>query len=122
MLGLGIDAQLPELFVQILHKCHNPRLDGTKVMVIHFLTLGRAGTEKGAPTKHQIFPCAVSLFVHKEIFLFRTDRGIGLGNILVAKEFDDAHRLAIERFFGTQERGLFIECLSAVRIEYGGDA
>ena len=46
--GLGRDSQLPQLLVQFLHKGQNPRLDGTVVVVVQLLSLGRHGSEKGA--------------------------------------------------------------------------
>ena len=51
MLGLGGNAQLPQLIVQILHKGLYPGFNSAKVMVVQFLPLGRFCTEKGSPGK-----------------------------------------------------------------------
>ena len=41
VLGLGKDAKLPELLVEVFHEFRNPRLDGAKVMIVEFLSLRR---------------------------------------------------------------------------------
>ncbi len=45
VLSLCRDAELPELFVQVLHEGFDSRLDGTEVVVIHFLSLRSRSAE-----------------------------------------------------------------------------
>ena len=54
VLGLGEDAQLPQLFVQVLHVCLDPGLDGAEIVVVQLLALGRLRAEQGAASVDQI--------------------------------------------------------------------
>ena len=45
VLRFGKDSQLPQLGIQLLHERGHARLDGAKVMVVQFLTLGGLGAE-----------------------------------------------------------------------------
>ena len=44
VLGLGQNAQFPQLIIQLLHKGSHSGLDGTEVVVIQLLPLGGLGT------------------------------------------------------------------------------
>ena len=75
VLGLGVDAQLPQLFVEILHKGGDPGLDGAEVVVIQLLPLGGLGTEEGAAAELQVFALVVERFIHQEVLLLGADAG-----------------------------------------------
>ena len=47
MLGLGQNAQLPQLVVQLVHKGRNAGLDGAEIMIVQLLPLGRLRAETG---------------------------------------------------------------------------
>ena len=81
VLGLGQNAQLPQLFVELLHIGGHPLLDVAEVVVIELLALGGAGTEESASRVDEVGALVVQLSVHQEILLFRSHR--------------DAHRLHI---------------------------
>ena len=54
VLGLGGDAQLPQLGVQLLHKLGNDGAKGAEVVLLQLLTLGRGRAEQRAAAQHQI--------------------------------------------------------------------
>ena len=54
VLGLGEHAELPQLLVQLLHISAHARTEGTEVVVVQLLTLGRLGAEERAAAQLQI--------------------------------------------------------------------
>ena len=122
MLGLGEDAQLPQLVVQVVHEPLNPGLDGAEVVVFHFLSLGGLGTEEGAAGEEEILPLVVKGLVHQEVLLLRAHGGDDPGDVFVPEELQDPHGLLVKGFHGAEKRGLFIQRLAAVGVEDGGDA
>ena len=95
------DTQFPEFVVKFLHKGGNPRLDDTKVMIIHFLPLRWLCTEQGASGKAKVGTLIVHFLCDKEIFLFGTDR---TGNTLygvVSKQMQNAERLLVKSLHRT---------------------
>ena len=69
----------------------------------------------------QILAGLVFLFLDKEVLLLRADRGRDIVNVL-AKQFQDAHRLVGQGVHGAQQRGLFVQRLAGVADKRGGDA
>ena len=57
VLGLGQNAELPELLVQILHERGHARLDGAEIMVVQLLPLRRLRAEERA-ARVEAGPCA----------------------------------------------------------------
>ena len=51
VLGLGVDAELPELFVQVLHIGRHARANGAVVVIVQLLPLGRLRAKK-RPAAH----------------------------------------------------------------------
>ncbi len=75
VLGLGGDAHLPQLDVQILHVGGDPVLDGAEVLVFQFLALGGRGAEEGAAAGHQVEALQIVFLVDQEILLLGADGG-----------------------------------------------
>ena len=119
MLGLGKDAELPELLVQIMHKCLHSRLDRAEVMILHLLTLGGHRAEEGTAAQTQVFPLQEEFLVDQEVLLLRTDGCDDTGGIGVAHQRQHTQRLLIQDFHGTQQRRLLIQRFSAVGVENG---
>ena len=63
VLGLGGNAQLPQLFVQLLHKLGDLGTNDTEVVLFQLLTLGRGSTEQGAAGEDQVLTGLVVLFL-----------------------------------------------------------
>ena len=122
VLGLGIDAELPELLIEILHECRNARLDAAEVVVIELLSLRRLCTKERAPGIDQILAAVIDIFVHEEILLLGADRRAHGGHVRVAEQVDHAQGLTVERLRAAQQRRLFIERLAAVGAERRRDA
>ena len=95
MLRLCQDTQLPQFLVQILHKCRDSGFDNTKVVVIHFLPLGRLGTKQGPAGVDQILALLIQFFGYQEVFLLGTYGGANTLCIRVAKELQDPHSLTV---------------------------
>ncbi|MPM33496.1 hypothetical protein SDC9_80072 [bioreactor metagenome] len=122
MLGLGQYAKLPELCIEVFHKGLYARFDGTEVMVFQFLPLGGAGAVERAAGKYQIRAAVEHRLIDEEILLLGADGGNDFCNVLVAKEFDNAHRLTVDGLHGTKERGFLIQRLAAIGAERGRNA
>ena len=73
VLGFCEDSQLPQFFVQFLHKSGYARLDDAKVVIVHFLPLGRLCAEQGTPGKAEIGALVIHFLCDEKIFLLRTD-------------------------------------------------
>ena len=113
------DTQLPELVIKFLHKGGNSRLDDTKVMVIHFLSLWRLCTEQGASGKAKVRALIVHFLSDKEIFLLGSDRtGYSLYAV-VAEQFEDTECLLVKSLHRTQKRSLLVKGMTAVGAECG---
>ena len=74
VLGLGKDAELPELSVQISHILCNSRLDRAEIVIVHFLSLWRHSTEKCTTCHDEVFSLLPHIAVNKEVFLLWTNR------------------------------------------------
>ena len=122
VLGLGHDAEFPEFFVQFGHVRGYFGLDGTEIVVVHLLALGRLGAEQRAAGEAQVGAGVVHFFGDQEIFLLGADGGTDVPGGGVAEQPEDPERLLVERFHGAQERRLFVQRVAAVGTERGGDA
>ena len=121
VLGLGGDAQLPQLFVQFLHEGGDFGADDAEVMLFELLALGRGSAEQGAAGQDQVLTCLVVFLLDEEVLLLRADRGGHIVHIL-AEQLQDTDGLIGQRVHGTQQRSLFIQRLAGVADEGGGDA
>ena len=95
MLRFGIDAELPKLFIQVLHKGLNARLDRTEIMILHFLPLRRLCSEQSAAGENEIFTLIVKRFVYQKVFLFRTNSCDDAGCVCVAEQAKNTQSLFI---------------------------
>ena len=59
VLGLGEDAQLPQLVVEILHKGGDSGTDRAKIVILQLLSSGRFGAKKRPAGHDQIFALLV---------------------------------------------------------------
>ena len=122
MLCFGKNAHFPQFFIQIPHIVHNLFGYDAEIVIFQFLSFWRFGAEKGTAAHDQIFPLFIKGFIDQKIFLFRSDSGDDTGCLCVAKQPENAQRLLVQYFHGTQKRRLFVQSLAAVGIKYGGDA
>ena len=49
MLGLGVNAELPQLYVKVVHKFRNTGAQRAEIVILHFLPFRRLGAKKGSP-------------------------------------------------------------------------
>ena len=122
VLGLAVNTQGPEVFVQVLHEGCYPGADGAVIVVVQLLTAGRLGTEEGAAGHPQVLPLVVHLLIHQEVLLLRADTGRDLAGLRVSEQPQDPDGLAAHIFHGPQQGGLFVQGVASVGAEDGGDA
>ena len=122
VLGLGEDAQLPKLGVQVLHVLRHPGADGAVVVVVQLLAPGGLGAEEGPPREAQVFPLHIVLPVDEEVLLLGAHLGRDPAGLGVPEEPQDAHRLAAHLIHGAEEGGLLVQGLAGVGAEHRGDA
>ena len=122
VLGLGEDAEFPQLLVQLLHISGNAGLDRAEVVVLHLLPLGRHRAEQRAAGILQIGARIIILLVYEEILLLRADRRRDALGVLVAKQAQDTQRLLADRIHRTQQRGLFVQDFTGIGAERRRDA
>ena len=123
VLRLGIDAQFPELQIQVRHKRLDPRLNGSEVVVVHLLAFRRLGAEEGAAGHNEVFPLVVEVPVNEEVLLFTADAGaymLGAGR--VAEQLNNPHGLFVQLLVGAEQGGLLVEDLAAIGDKDGRNA
>ena len=114
VLGLGADAQLPELLVQVPHVICNAGPDGTVVVVLHLLALGGSGSEKRPAAVDQILSLLEIGPVDQKVLLLGAYRGDDACHILVSEEVQYLHCLVADCFHASQKRGLLVQDLTGV--------
>ena len=91
-------------------------------MVIQLLTAGRLGAEEGAAGHPQVLPLVVHLLIHQEVLLLRADTGRDLAGLRVSEQPQDTDGLTAHVLHGPQQRRLFVQRVTAVGAQDGGDA
>ena len=121
VLGLGRDAQAPQLVVQILHVGGDCGADGAEVMLLELLALAGRGAEQRAAGDHQITAAVVRLLLDEEILLLVAHVGNDLLGMF-AEQGEHALGLGVERGHGAQQRRLLVERHTGVGAKRRGDA
>ena len=75
VLGLGKDAKLPELLVEVLHEFRDPRLDGAEIVIIELLSLRGLRAKERPAAEDEVLALVKHLAVNKEVFLLGADGG-----------------------------------------------
>ena len=92
------DAKLPEFTVKVSHILGNSRLDGTEVVIVHFLSLRRHCAEESASRHNEILSLLPHITVHKEVFLLGTYGSLYALYACIAEELQYSERLFINCF------------------------
>ena len=120
VLGLGGDAERPELVVELFHELVDGRADGAVVVLLELLALARRPAEQGASREHQVLAAGVLVFGDEEELLPEPTvvmtRRLGSPNS-ASTRLACSSTACIER-----ERRLLVERLAGVAAERGGDA
>ena len=88
MLGLYRYPQLPQLQVEIMHISGDPWLDGSEIVILHFLPLGRKSSKQCPSRKDQVLSLFVGLLFYQEVFLLGSHRCGHSGHILLSYEVE----------------------------------
>ena len=119
--GFDRNAELVKLKFGFHHAGENPLGDRAEVVVFHFLTLRRLGTEEGPAGVEQVGTLEIEVLVDQEVFLLGTaGRGDALG--LRSEELQHADRLLREGVHRAEQGGLLVEGLAGPRAEGRRDA
>ena len=81
VLGFCKNTQLPQLVVQLFHKCLNAWLYNSEIVILKLLPLRRLCTEKGTTRIYKVLALVVNVLVYKEIFLLGAYRGFNRLNV-----------------------------------------
>ena len=73
MTRLTRDAEFQSLNLEVAHEGSDALRNGTEVVVIHLLVLGRVMTHQGTACQQQVRTCGIESFIHEEILLFPTE-------------------------------------------------
>ena len=119
VLGFRRDTKLPKLQINIFHISADPFTDGSKIMVIHFLSLRSRRSKQGSSCKNQIFTLQIIIPVYQKILLLCTDTRNHSRCFRIAKQTHDTKSLLADRFHGTQKRCFRIQCFALIRTECG---
>ena len=117
VLGLCGHAQLPQLYVQILHESADALSDHAEVMILQLLSLGGGRAEQRTAGEDQVGSLQIFLTVNQEILLLRSDGGRHLGRLRIAEQPYNTERLLAHRLHGTKQRRLLIQRLSRIGAE-----
>ena len=117
VLGLCGHAQLPQLYVQILHESADALSDHAEVMILQLLSLGSRRAEQRTAGEDQVGSFQIFLTVNQEILLLRSDGGRHLGRLRIAEQPYNTKRLLAHRLHGTKQRRLLIQRLSRIGAE-----
>ena len=121
VLGFGIDAHAPECLVQIGHKRGNAGFEGTEIVVLQLLPLGRRRAEQRAPGKHKVGPAVVHGLVNDKVFLLGPHIHVHTPGGVVAENAQNAQRLGADGVHRAQQRGFGVQRLPRVGAEGRGD-
>ena len=122
VLGLGEDAQLPELIVQILHKGGNSGADRAKIVILKFLSSGRLGAKERSACHDQVFALLVQLLVKQKVFLLGAHLGDDPGGSRISEETKNTYCLFAHSIHGAQKRSLLVQRVSGIGAEDRGNA
>ena len=122
VLGLGVDAELPELLVNFLHVVGDGLAHSAEVVLVELLALGGRRAEEGAAGEDEVRAGGVVVELDQEVLLLGAHGGNHLRDIVDAEAGKDALGLVADGLHGAQQRGLLVEGLAGVGDEGGGDA
>ena len=101
VLGLGGNAERPQLVVQVLHIGRDGGADSAKVVLLELLALAGSGAKEGATGDDQVLALAVGVLLDQEVLLLVAHgRNDLLGGL--AKEGENTLGLTRERGHGAQ--------------------
>ncbi len=70
---LGGNAEAVTFDLEVEHESFDARRDGSEVVVLKLLVLGRFVAHEGASGHHQVGTCAVERLIDQKIFLFPSE-------------------------------------------------
>ena len=108
-------------YLEVAHERRHPRGNGTEIMVVELLVLGRIVPHKGASCNHQVGAGGIERLVHEEVLLLPAEIGDDLADRRVEEPADGDGGVAhgLQRLL---QGSLVVQGLAVVRDEDRGDA
>ncbi|CDD62132.1 unknown [Clostridium sp. CAG:505] len=114
-------AKLPQFFIQIFHKSGYRRFDGTKIVIIQFLTFRRLCTKQSPSSKNQVTTFFIHFSVYQKIFLLRPHRSTDAFHMVIAKQTQDTQRLTVQCLHGSEQWCFLIQRFPCIRTKCSGN-
>ena len=120
MAGLARDAEFECLDFKILHESLHTLWDGSEIMVVHLLVLGRIVTHQGASGEHQVWASRIEALIYQEVLLLPSEIGLHLLHLRVKIVAHLGSRLtqSMER---AEQWSLVVQSLTGIRYKDGRD-
>ena len=109
------------LDLEIEHESLHARGDGSEIVILKLLVLGRFVTHQGAAGQHQVGARGVEALVDKEVFLLPAEICAYMFHLRV-KHAGHGGRGLVHAVEGAEQGSLVVEALAGVGNEYGGYA
>lgn len=103
-------------------KARTPVGNGTEVVVVEFLSLGRFGSKEGATGVDEVGTGEEEVPVDQEVLLLGAGRGGNEGFVGVSEELEDPLGLLVERLHRAEDGRLLVECFAGPGDECRGNA
>ena len=114
VLGLGVDAELPELLVELRHICGYSRLEVCEVLVVEVLSLRRLCSEKRTSCEDKVLAAVKFILINEEIFLLGAYCRGHACDVLVAEQLQEADCHLAESVHRAEQRCLLVESLARI--------
>ena len=115
--GLGRDPEFEQFTFGVHHESEDPLGDGTEVVVVELLALGRLGAEQCAAGVDQVGTRQKEVSIHQEVLLLGPAEGHDVARVRVTEQPEHTLGVLAHRLLGAQKRGLVIEGLAGHRHE-----
>ena len=122
MLGFCVDAELPELLIELAHEVGDTLRQVAEVVIVHFLALRRLCAEQRSAGQDEVLTGIVACLVDQEVFLLRSDIRYDALYLVIAEQPEHPDGRAADGFHGTEQRSLLIKHLTGIRNKTGRDA
>lgn len=113
VLGLGINAEFPQFFIELLHIGSDTGAEICEVLVVELLPLGGLCAKEGTSGQDEVLTLVPHLLIDEEVLLLGADGGGDTGHALIAKELQK-RTATLERASMERRRGVFLSSTSPV--------
>ncbi len=117
VLGLGRDAQAPQLVIELTHESGHALGYLAVVMILHLLAFGRGTTEQRPVGQLQVGAPVIQPLLHQKVFLLRSDGRHHAAGAILAQGLEHADGGRADGIDRAEQRNLLVQRLAVVRYE-----